>query len=279
MEPIDVLIAKRPPLHAWPDGKPANWSVAPEVLRFIYEHLKPGMQTLETGAGQTTAAFAIAGTQHVCITPDRAESERIRAFCREHGIKDSVTYIHESSDVALPSGQGIPEVLDFVLIDGAHRFPFPMLDWHFTERRIPVGGIVAVDDFPMPSVRILYDFLLGEDEWELVQQFQVTSFFRRRQLTVSVWDWADQRINRPHLDKQAKRATENDSPDEPLDVVTLAREVEQWKRYASKFERQFQDAKAELAGVKRSRVWRLCHTMRPALVAARNLRSRFRNTR
>jgi hypothetical protein len=192
---LERLIADRPTFHAWPDGAPANWSVAPDVLRFIHANLAPGMRTLETGAGQTTVVFAIAGTQHACITPSRDEAERIRTYCAKHDIPNTITFIHESSDVALPAGHSIPEVLDFVLIDGAHRFPLPIIDWHYTERRVGVGGIVAVDDYPMPSVRILHDFLVGEDEWHLIRLFQRTSFFRRVRETVNVWDWADQKIN------------------------------------------------------------------------------------
>jgi predicted O-methyltransferase YrrM len=209
MDQIEILISEKPHFHAWPDGRPANWSVAPDVLRFIRGSLKPSMRTLETGAGQTTVAFAIAGTDHVCITPDQEQAERIRSYCREHGIKDTITFIHDSSDIALASGNGIPEVIDFVLIDGAHRFPFPILDWHFTQRKIPVDGIVAVDDYLMPSVRILHDFLLGEDEWELIQSFQVTSFFRRKRETVNEWDWADQKINKSHLVKFLQQSNGN----------------------------------------------------------------------
>jgi hypothetical protein len=205
MEKIEQLITKRPHFHAWPDGKPANWAVAPDVLRFIHQNLAPGMQTLETGAGQTTVAFAIAGTQHTCITPDRDQAERIRGYCAEEGINCTVAFIHESSDIALPAGNGIPETLDFILIDGAHRFPFPILDWHYTEQRLRVGGIVAVDDYPMPSVRILHEFLMGEDEWDLIQRFQRTSFFRRNRKTVNVWDWADQNINRSERQAFANR--------------------------------------------------------------------------
>lgn len=209
MDQIETLLAERPAFHAWPDGKPANWSVAPDVLRFIMNNLNPSMRTLETGAGQTTVAFAIACTEHVCITPDLAQAERIRSYCKEHDIRETITFIHESSDIALSSGQGIPQTLDFVLIDGAHRFPFPIIDWHYTEHRIPVGGIVAVDDFKMPSVRILHDFLAGEQEWELIQMFQVTSFFRRRRATVNTWDWADQKLNKPHLEKYMEQETKN----------------------------------------------------------------------
>jgi hypothetical protein len=196
MHDIEQLVAQRPDLHAWPDGRPANWSVAPDVLRFIYQNLEAGTNTLETGSGQTTIAFAMAGTNHTCISPSRDEAERIRAYCVEHGIDLKVNFMHESSDVVLSAGTGIPDSLDFVLIDGAHRFPFPILDWHFTEGRLRVGGIVCVDDYPMPSVRILHDFLMGEDEWKLIRIFQRSSFFRRARETVNVWDWADQKINK-----------------------------------------------------------------------------------
>ena len=205
MEPIDRLIAELPQFHAWPDGRPANWSVAPAVLRYIHSQLEPDMHTLETGAGQTTVAFAMAGTAHICITPDRSQADRIRTYCADRGIDCAVKFIHESSDIALASGRDIPGTLDFVLIDGAHRFPFPILDWHYTQQRLRVGGVVVVDDFLMPSVRILHDFLMGEDEWELIKKFQVTSFFRRKRATENMWDWADQKINEPHLKLQAQR--------------------------------------------------------------------------
>jgi hypothetical protein len=212
MDQIETLILEMPNFHAWPDGRPANWSVAPDVLRFIRANLNPSMTTLETGAGQTTVAFAIAGTHHVCITPDRAQADRIRSYCGKHGITNIITFIHDSSDRALASGEGIPKAIDVVLIDGAHRFPFPILDWHFTECRVPVGGIVVVDDYPMPSVRILHDFLVGEDEWELVQSFQATSVFRRKRQTVNQWDWADQKINKTHLAKYLRQSTTSSRP-------------------------------------------------------------------
>ena len=155
------------------------------------------MRTLETGAGQTTIAFAIAGAHHTAITLDPGEAHRIRAWCARHGVScDDLAFIHESSDQALARGDGIPDRLDFVFIDGAHRFPFPCLDWHFTEGRLAVGGIVGVDDFAMPSVRILFEFLNGEHEWTLVETIARTAFFRRDRETVVVNDCQGQQINK-----------------------------------------------------------------------------------
>jgi predicted O-methyltransferase YrrM len=215
---IQQLLADKPAFHAWPDGTPANWSVAPDVLRSLAALVKSGMNTLETGAGQTTVAFALGGANHVCITPDTAQAEKIQRYLGALGVTASVRFIHQSSDEALPAGRGISEQLDIVLIDGAHRFPLPILDWYYTQARVPVGGLMIVDDYKMPSVRILYDFLQGEDEWELAQAFEITAFFRRVKETVSVWDWADQRINKPHLDR-IRQKTESSTGTQNLSAL------------------------------------------------------------
>ncbi|MFC4172719.1 class I SAM-dependent methyltransferase [Microvirga sp. GCM10011540] len=195
MDLLERLILENPSFQAWSDGTPANWSVHPDVLRFIVRHVTPGMRTLETGSGQSTVAFALAGARHTAITLDPGEAQRIRAWLAEHGAPADLTFIHESSDVALTRDAGIPSELDFVFIDGAHRFPFPCLDWHYTEQRLRVGGLMAVDDYAMPSVRILHDFLLGEDEWDLLEVIGRTSFFRRVRETVVINDCQGQRIN------------------------------------------------------------------------------------
>jgi hypothetical protein len=205
---IEQLLADRPSFHAWPDGTPADWSVAGAVLRHIASIVQPGMNTLETGAGQTTVAFAVSGANHIAVTPDAGQAEQIRRYLASVGETNAVRFIQQSSDEALPAADGVPERLDVVLIDGAHRFPFPIIDWYYTQGRVPVGGYMIVDDCRLPSVRILYDFLAGEDEWELVTEYQVTAFFRRVKETVCVWDWADQKINKPHLDRMKRKAQE-----------------------------------------------------------------------
>ena len=197
---VEKLIKDQPHFHEW-EGKLVNWAVPPDVLRFLTSLLRPGMVTLETGSGQTTVAFCLAGARHIAITPDREQAERISRYLDGAGVECDLTFIHESSDVALALGHGIPEQLDLVFIDGAHRFPYPIIDWHYTEARIPVGGHVVVDDARMPSVKLLYDFLVGEDDWSLVEEVYSTAFFRRVRETVNINDWSDQNINRPHLER------------------------------------------------------------------------------
>ena len=96
VHPLERLIRDNPSFHTWPDDSPANCSVAPDTLMFIHDQLLPGMNTLETGAGQTTVAFAIAGTHHICITPQREQADRIRDYCDELSVQGDLTFVSKA---------------------------------------------------------------------------------------------------------------------------------------------------------------------------------------
>src|SRR3989442_15841054 len=59
------------------------------ALRWLEREIKPGMATLETGAGSSTLAFAAGGAEHIAVTPDASEEERIRAQADRMGIDHS----------------------------------------------------------------------------------------------------------------------------------------------------------------------------------------------
>ncbi len=192
---LEQLLADRPKLHFGSDGMPTSWAANVETLRYLVETVKPGMKTLETGSGYSTVVFAMAGADHICITPDPREGETITAYCRKIGVEPRIRFVHESSDKALARGDILPDELDLVFIDGAHRFPFPAIDWHYTEGRLKIGGIMGVDDHLMPSVRVLTAFLAGEDEWKLDRSLENTIFFRRVKMARDESDWQRQRMN------------------------------------------------------------------------------------
>ena len=203
---VERLISDRPEFHARSDGTSVSWAVCPDVLRFIYENVKPGAKTLETGSGHTTVAFALAGASHVAVTPSQGESERILEYCAKLGVEAGVRFVIESSDTALPRPGTLPEDLDFAFIDGAHAFPLPFVDFHYAARRLKTGGILGVDDIFMPSVRILHEFLLGEEDWELVRQIEDTAFFRRLRRDERTEDiWAYQNINKAFWERKLRR--------------------------------------------------------------------------
>jgi len=204
---IERLVEDRPQFHVKPDGRPVSWAVNADVVRFIYENVKPGMITLETGSGHSTVAFALAGARHIAVTPSEAEGQKVLEYCGAIGIEPHVRFLHEQSDRILPNSAEIPPELDFVLIDGAHYFPIPCIDFHYTAGRLKVGGIMGVDDIFMPSVRVLYDFLCAEDHWELVSQIRDTAFFRllRHKVSPSTDPWTGQGINKAFWERKLKR--------------------------------------------------------------------------
>jgi Methyltransferase domain len=191
---LDRLVQDNPQFHAH-QGQLTSWAPHVDTLRFLFSQLSPSMTTLETGCGQTTVVFAIAGTRHVSVMPSAEEAERVRQYCAAVGLVENVTFVLESSDIALARNGLVPDALDVVFIDGAHAFPAPVLDWHYTARKLRTGGLLGVDDYKMPSVRVLYDFLRHEDEWELLKISQNTVFFRKRGEPRDLVDWSGQKIN------------------------------------------------------------------------------------
>lgn len=191
---IERLIKDNPQFHYYA-GSFTSWAIHPDTLRFLYSMLTPDMSTLETGCGQTTVVFSIARTKHICITPDLGEAERVHQYCAKLGLANNITFVIENSDVALPQDGRIPSELDHVFIDGAHRFPIAIIDWYYTVRKLKLGGIVSVDDFKIPSVKILYDFLCIEEEWELIRVMHNTAFFKKLREPKDINDWSGQKIN------------------------------------------------------------------------------------
>lgn len=191
---IERLIKDNPQFHYY-QGSFTSWAIHPDTLHFLYNMLTPDMLTLETGCGQSTVVFSLAGTKHICIAPDSGEIERVRQYCSKLGLSENITFLMKSSDSVLPCDNSIPSALDMVFIDGAHGFPAPIIDWHYTAHKLKKGGVVSVDDFTMPSVKILYDFLCAEEEWKLIRKIHNTAFFRKVNDPKDINDWSGQKIN------------------------------------------------------------------------------------
>jgi hypothetical protein len=124
------------------------------------------MATLETGSGSSTLVFAARGAEHEAVTPDAAEETRIRTECERRGISsERVRFLIGPSHEVLPRWE--PRPLDLVLVDGAHGFPYPVLDWWYVAPHVRVGGLVLLDDAYMPPVRVLVDALRDMPGWEV----------------------------------------------------------------------------------------------------------------
>jgi hypothetical protein len=158
----DALRAEPPGLHG--DGE--YWGLAWAALGWLEENVQTGWATLETGSGSSTLVFAARGAVHEAVTPDPAEEDRIRARCTELGIDASrVTFRIGPSHDVLAGWE--PRPLDLVLIDGAHGFPYPILDWWHLSPQVRVGGTVLLDDAYLPAVSTIVDFARSSDAWRV----------------------------------------------------------------------------------------------------------------
>jgi hypothetical protein len=170
------------------------WGLAWDALEWLERHLRAEMSTLETGCGLSTIVFAAAGTDHEVITVDEAEIERVRSECRAREIDDSrVRFRVAPSHEALPSSS--PRPLDLALIDGAHGFPYPILDWWHLAPRVKVGGLLLVDDAFLPPVAVLVDHLKSSSAWERVDVFgDRTVVLRKRSDGLPSYEWTREKL-------------------------------------------------------------------------------------
>lgn len=195
---VGQLLNDKPTFHLRGE---ARWDALPGTLSAISRIAGPGCSTLETGAGASTVVFAASGASHTAISPDPAEHERVREYCRRTGVDDSrVRFIAGLSDDVLPALLGRDRGLDAAFIDGAHSFPFPVVDWHYISRSLKVGGRLLLDDIPIPAIADLFRHMSLEPNWQLEGIFDD----RAAEFTLisppAPENWPDQPYNRGYPD-------------------------------------------------------------------------------
>jgi hypothetical protein len=184
---VDTIRARPPLVHR---GGDSYWGLAWPALAWLEQNVQPGMTTLETGSGASTIVFASRGARHTAISPDPGEHEGIKRYCEEQGIpSDQLTFFAGSSHEVLRD-EWTPEPLDVVLVDGSHAFPYPVLDWWFTERHVKVGGRVLLDDAYLTSVNVVARYLRHSPSWELESVAgQRTPVFRKLDDEPATFEW------------------------------------------------------------------------------------------
>ena len=188
---VEQLRREPPGLHA--EGS-EYWGLAWPALEWLEREVRPGMATLETGSGASTLVFAAGGAEHVAVTPAADEEERFHAECERRGIDAGrVRFELGLSHEVLPRLEARP--LDLVLVDGAHGFPYPVLDWWFAAPHVRIGGRVLLDDAYMPPVRALVDALRAQPHWEVEGAVGYrTVVVRKLAEGLPSFDWEGERI-------------------------------------------------------------------------------------
>lgn len=202
-EAIDELLATRPPVHMV-EGRAQDWGLEQEALGWLAENVLPGWRTVETGCGYSTILFGLKGTDHTVVSPDPGEHDRIREWLAARGFRgDRIVWSADFSQDVLPRLPDLP--LDLGLIDGAHGFPAPFLDWYYIADHLREGGYVVVDDVHLRTGQVLKDFLSAEDgRWALEAEMEKAVIFRK--LTddppIPATDW----VGQPWMTEQPEAA-------------------------------------------------------------------------
>ena len=176
-----------------------NLSVCASVLQWIADHVTEDMNTIETGAGQTTVLFAALAKHHYCCTFISDEVRKIRGYLQTIGVPtEKVTFLEGSSDRMLAQ-LSIDEPLDFAFVDGCHGYPFPALDWHYIDQRLKVGGILGMDNAELRPVREHCEFLEENGSYRRVELISIGDYNVRfyEKLRDENREWAYQKYSIP----------------------------------------------------------------------------------
>jgi hypothetical protein len=164
---LQTLLANPPPLHLHPDRGLINWwRIDATTAIELDQRLKPGLKTLETGAGLSTILFAAHGSEHTCIAPDRDLFNRIRAYCTDHNIStENIKFIDATSTEVLPQ---LPEAAyDLTLIDGCHGFPTAFVDFLYATRALRPAGTLIIDDLHIYTCRTIALYMRSDPAWRI----------------------------------------------------------------------------------------------------------------
>ena len=188
---VEHLLTVPPRFHGSDAATTDAWRLNDASLLFLESQLQNGMQTIETGAGVSTVVFALKGTRHVCVVPDRKVVRRIQRFCHAHGVSlRSVDFVVERSEFALPRLR--TSGYDFALIDGRHGFPAPFLDWFYIANRLRQGGVVLLDDTWIWTGHVLAAFLDAMPGWRRCAALPTSAAFLKECDGAQHAEWVDQ---------------------------------------------------------------------------------------
>jgi hypothetical protein len=164
-----------PAIHTWDGGK--NWNSGgfdPTQLGFFIDLAGniENCRVIETGAGNSTIAFLIAGVSEiVSIAPDDTLFNRIRKYCEDNQISiTGLEAIENKSEWALPSIASSDRRFHIGLIDGAHGWPNTFVDLNYIYFSLHKGGFLILDDVQLHSIKEMAKFVMAEE-----QQFRLVA--------------------------------------------------------------------------------------------------------
>jgi hypothetical protein len=197
-------------------------SVSESVLRKIVEFApKPLHHSAETGCGKTTILLSQLSDHHLCFAFD----DSVWITADERGSIDFVTkcplWRSDKTELLIGPSQRtlrnyqFNHLIDLALIDGAHAYPFPDLDYYFLYPHLRSGALLIVDDIRITTIGRMAEVLSEDEMFEPIHiEGGNTAFFRRT--AAKTFDpegdfWWEQRFNTKRFNamKDATESTES----------------------------------------------------------------------
>ena len=198
------------------------WATQRTCYDFILSKVTDGSTTLETGLGVSTVLFARLGCSHTCVVPAQVEIDNVTAYFDERGIEhENVRFVTGFSDEVLPRLKIDP--VDLFLIDGAHGYPAPIIDWFYGAQHLRRGGTLVLDDIQLRQVQALDAFLQKDPRWvELSRTDKWVAYRRESEGSLREEHWVQPAFSAPDsLRDQILQTTETAL----RDAKTVARKV------------------------------------------------------
>jgi hypothetical protein len=199
--------------HDWHASGTLPAEVVRRAAKLIQERFPKGLSaSAETGCGKSTLLLSRLSRHHTCFAIADDAVNKVKG----HRVFNpgAVEFVLGPSQLTLRQHRWRHQ-LDFALIDGAHGWPFPDLDYYFLYPQLTEGAILAIDDIHIPSITNMYHLLCEDEMWTLVGLEVYTAFFVRTQAPVfdPVGDnWFRQKYNQarfPHKEQLVPVLGEN----------------------------------------------------------------------
>lgn len=161
-------------------------------------------QTLETGCAYGASALFIcealakkAGSKrHIAIDPVQSTHwNNIGVANIKRAGYAFFEHIEQGSELALPGLLSKGERFDFAFLDGWHTFDHSLVDFFYCDRLINPGGIIALHDVQMPSLKKLAAYISQFSNYTIAAEyknpFDWTEILAMKKLREEKrdWDW------------------------------------------------------------------------------------------
>jgi predicted O-methyltransferase YrrM len=194
----DVLIQALASKVAFaPDGttRPLESNISREEAESLYSAVRSiqPVCSLEIGLAHGISALAILAAifangssgHHYVIDPfQRNYANCGKAMITLAGFADRHTFLEQFPEEAIPH---LPR-LQFAFIDASHLFDFTMMEFALVDKKLDVGGIVALHDLWMPSIQAVIRFIRTNRAYQIRRDFSgpVAALTSRQRSTVLV---------------------------------------------------------------------------------------------